>query len=460
MGQVWRATDEVLGREVAVKLLSPGSASVVDAERFRLEAKAAGRISDPHVVAVLDFGKDDDRLFLVTELVAGCSLADELHRYGALPPQRAASLIAQAARGLASAHDHGVVHRDIKPANLLLATNGTGAGTEAVCAADTDGRRGRSRQVDADCSVKVADFGIARVADEGADLTATGQIAGTSHYLAPERALGEPGGPASDVYSLGCVGYHLVTGVPPFRGDVPAAIAFQHVHSAPVPPRDLCPQISDELDDLLLRMLAKDPAQRPSARQVAEWAITTVTEQATQPLGRTRESSRTPNRSSNRSPRRAAYAAAAGAAVALTAAMAWASLHPPTEAERPHPNAPTSVSPPHNRQPPTSSTRPTTNPPGRPPTGAGRPTGATATGPTGQRSASPSTSAASSGESTPAASPDTSTTPATPSPSSPPRDPTTPVASATDQTTPAKATSVPTASPTQTQPTTPGTPPP
>ena len=208
MGQVWRATDEVLGRVVAVKLLNPGSASDVDAERFRLEAKAAGRISDPHVVAVYDFGEDDDRLFLVTELVDGCSLADELHRYGALPPQRAASLIAQAARGLASAHDHGVVHRDIKPANLLLATNGAHGtdGTDAVGAGDAGGWLDSSGVVDAVCSVKVADFGIARLADEvGAALTATGQIAGTSQYLAPERAVGEPGGPASDVYSLGCV---------------------------------------------------------------------------------------------------------------------------------------------------------------------------------------------------------------------------------------------------------------
>ena len=197
MGQVWRATDERLGRVVAVKVLNPGSASEVAAERFRLEAMAAGRISDPHVVAVYDFGEDDDRLFLVTELVDGCSLADELNRCGVVPPERAASLIGQAAQGLASAHDHGVVHRDIKPSNLLLATNGT----DAVCVAEADGPLDSSSEPVADCSVKVADFGIARLADEvGAALTATGQIAGTSQYLAPERAIGEPGAPASDVY--------------------------------------------------------------------------------------------------------------------------------------------------------------------------------------------------------------------------------------------------------------------
>jgi serine/threonine-protein kinase len=372
-----------------------------------------------------------------------------------LPPQRAASLIAQAALGLASAHDHGVVHRDIKPANLLLATNDT----DAVCAAETGGRLGRSTEDDAGCWVKISDFGIARLADEvGAALTATGRIAGTSQYLAPERAIGEPGGPASDVYSLGCVGYHLVTGAPPFRGDVAAAIAFQHVHSDPVPPRELCPQITDELDDLLLQMLAKDPARRPSARQVAESAIATVADQATQPLGLTPETSRTPNSP----PKRSAYLAA-GVAVALTAlitTMAWATLHPPTEAEHPNPNLRTSVRPPNNSQPATSSTQPTPNPPGRRPATAGRPTGATATAPTGRRSAEPSTTAASSSAPTGTASPNPSATPPTTSPSSSPPNPTTTVPSATDPTTPAATTPVPTAAPARTQPTTPVQPPP
>ena len=495
MGQVWRAVDEVLGRDVAVKLLNPGSASEVAAERFRLEAQAAGRISDPHVVAVYDFGVDDDRLFLVMELIDGCSLADELHRYGSMRPERAAGLIAQTARGLSSAHGHGVVHRDIKPANLLLATHDA----HKPAAADYDDRIdpvtggtgiAAAGVVDADYLVKIADFGIARIADSAAALTATGQIAGTSHYLAPERVIGEPGGPAADVYSLGCVGYHLVTGRPPFHGDAPAAIAFQHVHGEPVPPRDLCPQVTGHLEDMLLRMLAKDPAQRPSAREVAQWTTTTPAAEAaqqsasrpllvagsrrgaspavgagklppevessghgaqgdtsndTQPLDPTFKGS--PAR--NRRTKRAAFATVATAAV-VGGAMTWTTLHADTEAERPKPNAPSQTTTSPSSRP---STQPTTDTSSQLPATAGRPTSKTSA------AAEPSTSPTEPSE--PSGTPTTSPTPTTSRASSRTQpNPTTPEPSPTAQNTPTDTTPVPATSPVPAEPTTPPVTPP
>jgi eukaryotic-like serine/threonine-protein kinase len=246
MGQVWRATDEALGRPVAVKLLHRHGATEEEAAaRFRLEAHAAAVLSDPHVVTVYDFGQHDDTLFLVMELVEGRSVAAELRAHGAMAPGPAAEIVTQAAAGLSAAHRQGVIHRDVKPGNLLLAADGT---------------------------VKIADFGIARLVS-GAEraLTSTGEIAGTSHYLAPERAKGRPGGPEADVYALGCVLYQLVTGHPPFYGDTPVAVAYQHVDTDPVPPSELRPALAGSFERFLLQMLAKDPTQRPTAEQVALW---------------------------------------------------------------------------------------------------------------------------------------------------------------------------------------------
>lgn len=247
MGEVWCAEDEVLRRPVAVKLLLPQRADDTAIERFRREARAAAVLSHPNVVAVYDFGTHEDRLFLVMELVEGRTLTEELAVRGTLPAAEAADIIAQAAAGLAVAHDHGLVHRDIKPGNLLLTADGT---------------------------VKVADFGIARfVSDAATDLTSTGQIVGTTYYLAPERAKGVAAGPESDVYSLGCVLYQLVTGHPPFDADTPAAVLYQHVDLPPVPPAELRPELAGPFQDSLLRMLAKDPADRPTAAQLATWSL-------------------------------------------------------------------------------------------------------------------------------------------------------------------------------------------
>jgi serine/threonine-protein kinase len=245
MGEVWRAYDETLGRPVAVKLLLPHNLDPTAASRFRLEAQTAGRLSHPHVVGVLDFGTYEGRLFLVMELIEGDSLARVLAAHGALPAERVARIAAETAAGLAAAHQQGIVHRDIKPANLLL---------------------------DADGTLKIGDFGIARFLDDpGAALTATGQIVGTSIYLAPERALGRPAGPASDVYSLGCVVYQLLTGRPPFQAGTALAVLHEHLDASPVPPRQLGIALPPAFESYLLGLLAKEPQDRPTAEEVADW---------------------------------------------------------------------------------------------------------------------------------------------------------------------------------------------
>ena len=246
MGEVYRATDQRLGREVAVKLLLPVPETLAAVERFEREARAAAMLTDPHVVAAYDFGPHGDGYFLAMELVEGWTVSEELRRIGPLPAGRAVDIVRQAAAGIAAAHQMGIVHRDIKPGNLLLTDDG---------------------------QVKVADFGIVRfLHDTTTTLTATGQIVGTSHYLSPERALGKPAEGPSDVYALGCVLYHLVTGHPPFTADDPASIMYQHVQTEPAPPSNLRPELAGDFEALLFWLLAKDPAQRPTAAQIAQGA--------------------------------------------------------------------------------------------------------------------------------------------------------------------------------------------
>jgi serine/threonine-protein kinase len=245
MGEVWRARDEVLGRPVAVKLLLAGGIDPSAAARFRQEAQTTARLSHPNIVAIYDFGQADDRLYLVMEMVQGHSLADQLASAGALTPREVAAIGSQTASGLAAAHRQNVIHRDIKPANLLIAPDGT---------------------------VKVVDFGIARLADDtAAGLTSAGMIVGTVSYLAPERALGKDAGPASDMYALGCVLYELLAGHPPFRADTPTALLYQHVQELPAPPRSMGAELPPELERLVLALLAKEPEARPGAEQVADW---------------------------------------------------------------------------------------------------------------------------------------------------------------------------------------------
>lgn len=234
MGEVWRATDDVLGREVAVKILKEeftGNPGFL--ERFRAEARHTAALAHPNIATTYDYGEAAGSAYLVMELVPGQPLSDILADEGSLPPQRAALLLAQAAHGLSAAHAVGVVHRDVKPGNLLVTP---------------DGR------------VKVTDFGIARAGD-AAPLTATGQVMGTAQYLAPEQAMGKPSSPASDVYALGVVGYEVLTGTRPFVGDSQVAVAMAHVTAEP-------PTLPDHLPSglraLIERSLAKDPRQRPA----------------------------------------------------------------------------------------------------------------------------------------------------------------------------------------------------
>lgn len=232
MAEVWRAHDLRLGRDVAVKLMSPALASDPGyLVRFFSEAQAVASINDRHVVAVLDFGETDDRPFLVMELVTGGCLSDVT---GApVDPGYATTVVAEAARGAGAAHAAGIVHRDIKPGNILLSDEG----------------------------VKLGDFGIASAS--GAEkLTATGATLGSPHYMSPEQATGAPVTPASDVYSLGCVLYELLTGTRPFQGDNITAIAIAHAERDPEPPRAVTPDLDPVLDALVMRCLAKDPEQR------------------------------------------------------------------------------------------------------------------------------------------------------------------------------------------------------
>jgi serine/threonine-protein kinase len=245
MGEVWRASDEVLGRPVAVKLLLGGESDEQATARFRLEAQTAARLNHPHVVTVFDFGSWDGRFFLVMELVEGISLAQDLAAGAGFSPQRVADIAAQAAAGLAAAHRQSVVHRDIKPGNLMQDSHG---------------------------AVKIGDFGIARFVDDAsAALTSAGQIVGTSLYLAPERALGKPAGPGSDVYALGCVLYQLLAGEPPFQAATAPAVLHLHVDAPPPPASLRCPQLPGAFEQYLLRMLAKRPEDRPTAQEVADW---------------------------------------------------------------------------------------------------------------------------------------------------------------------------------------------
>ncbi|MFD0135068.1 protein kinase [Streptomyces sp. NPDC127159] len=243
MGEVWRAADHVLNRTVAVKVLHGDDAAAL--ERFRMEAQTAGRLSHPNVVGVYDFGSHDGRPYLVMELVDGWNLSQERSVYGVLAPREAAGIAAQMAAGLAAAHRHGVIHRDVKPANVMLTI---------------------------DRNVKLTDFGIARFADAVAGaLTATGKIVGSAAYLAPERAMGHSAQPASDVYSLGCVLYELLTGHPPFRGTNSLAVVQQHVEARPAPPTRLRPDIPPALADYVMCLLSKDADGRPTADQAAAW---------------------------------------------------------------------------------------------------------------------------------------------------------------------------------------------
>jgi eukaryotic-like serine/threonine-protein kinase len=235
VGEVWRGTDVLLDRRVAVKLLRPEYADHPETlARFRAEARHAGALSHPRIAKVYDYGEPGSFVppYLVMELVEGPSLADILD-VQPLSPIRVLDVVAQTALGLDAAHEAGLVHRDIKPGNILLCPNGV---------------------------VKITDFGIAHAAGT-APVTRPGVVMGTTQYLAPERATGKEGTPASDLYSLGIVAYECVTGYPPFTGTT-AEIMAAHLYQ-PLPP--LPPGVPLELGEMLACLTAKDPADRFSS---------------------------------------------------------------------------------------------------------------------------------------------------------------------------------------------------
>ncbi len=245
MGEVWAARDERLGRDVAVKLvLGDPQTDPETADRFTREAIAVARINHPNVVGVFDQGEFQRHQFVVMELVSGCNL-DELRGGRQMPIGAALAIGVQIARALEAAHEVGVLHRDIKPANIMVSTDGV---------------------------VKVLDFGIAGFL-QGAGfqerLTRTGADSlGTPAYTAPERIAGGTADPRSDLYSLGCVLYVLLSGLPPFPADDSLTILHRHLHDEPTPVRRWRPEVAPEIDQLVLWLLAKDPTARPASAAV------------------------------------------------------------------------------------------------------------------------------------------------------------------------------------------------
>jgi serine/threonine-protein kinase len=234
MGEVWKAHDPIILRDVAIKILKPeymGDPGFL--ERFRTEAKHAARVNHEGIANVYDYGEDSGSAFLVMELVPGESLATILEERKSLPSNEVLDIVSQTARALYAAHQEGLVHRDVKPGNLLITPDG---------------------------QVKITDFGIARVADQ-VSLTATGQVMGTVQYLAPEQATGKPATPSTDIYSLGIVAYEALVGKRPFTGDNQMMIAMSQI-------RDVPPPLPDNIDpavvELVMGCLAKKASMRPA----------------------------------------------------------------------------------------------------------------------------------------------------------------------------------------------------
>jgi eukaryotic-like serine/threonine-protein kinase len=272
MAEVRGAVDTRLGRQVAVKQLRADLATDPTFQaRFRREAQSAAGLNHPTIVAVYDTGEETDPAtgvsipYIVMELVEGQTLRDVLRDGRKILPERALELTQGVLDALSYSHKAGIVHRDIKPANVMLTGNG---------------------------SVKVMDFGIARaVADTSATMTQTAAVIGTAQYLSPEQARGETVDARSDVYSAGCLLYELLVGRPPFVGESPVSVAYQHVREAPVPPSQLDSMITPEVDAIVLKSLAKDPDDRyQSAREMkADIARVLAGEQSTAVVARVPE---------------------------------------------------------------------------------------------------------------------------------------------------------------------------
>ena len=236
MSTVFRARDNVLGRRVALKVLHEQHSHDAEyVERFRREARAIARLSHPNIVTVIDRGEFDGSQYIVFEYVSGANLKELLEREGPLPVELALALAHQAARGLAFAHQHGVVHRDVKPQNVLVDENGT---------------------------AKVTDFGIARSAGPDEALTLTGTVMGTSDYISPEQASGVRVDERSDQYALGGLLYELLTGEVPYPSENAVTAAMRHLQEPPPSVRSKRPEVSPRVDELVRRAMAKRPHDR------------------------------------------------------------------------------------------------------------------------------------------------------------------------------------------------------
>ncbi len=241
MSEVHHGHDVRLGREVAIKILRADLARDPQfQERFRREAQNAAALNHPAIVAVYDTGEANTEFgplpYIVMEYVEGRTLRDIVKTEGPMSQKRAMEVMADVCAALDFSHRHGIVHRDVKPANVMITKNG---------------------------AVKVMDFGIARAMHDGQSaMTQTAAVIGTAQYLSPEQARGESVDARSDVYAAGCVLYELITGEPPFTGDSPVAVAYQHVREDPNPPSSVNPAVAPELDAVVLKALAKGPANR------------------------------------------------------------------------------------------------------------------------------------------------------------------------------------------------------
>ncbi|MDQ3590462.1 MAG: protein kinase, partial [Actinomycetota bacterium] len=245
MARVYLARDNVLDREVALKVLRDqyGYDEAL-VERFRREARNAASLNHPNIVQVYDQGRDDDGTYYIAmEYVPGGTLKDLMAKEGPLAPKEAAGIASRVAVALEVAHGRGIVHRDIKPQNVLLSASG---------------------------EPKVADFGIARAASSKT-MTETNLILGTAAYMSPEQVKGEPVGPASDLYSLGVVLYEMLTGRRPYEAEDPIATAMKHINDPAPHPREANPAVPEDVDALVVRLLAKAPEDRyASAAELAE----------------------------------------------------------------------------------------------------------------------------------------------------------------------------------------------